>query len=199
MTADVEGGEYDAELALLGHIRASRSKFLSDVTSESGSREPDVISLLRSENTYILAEFLFQLRARRIDSSEKLEALVGAHNEFMARLAKDPILADRLGLNRDHILDAIITGEVLPRLRTYWSEYGAAIDQSTLARFLITLMSAETCRKVIVASEKAGFLDRVKKPGGTILVVSHGRLEEMFGDHLTSLLSAIKMEQCDAS
>lgn len=191
--------DYGAELALLGHIRASRTKFVTDITTENRCSEPDVVALLRSENSYLLAEFLFQLRARNIDTPERLEMLVDAHNDFMTRLTREPDLADRLGLTRDHVMDAMITGEVLPRLRAHWSEYGAAIDQSTLARFLITLMSAETCRKVVVAFEKAGFLERIRKPGGIILVVSSGRLEDIFADHLRSLMTAIEEERGDVS
>ena len=55
-------------------------------------------------------------------------------------------------------------------------------DQVPLARFLATVMSAETCRKVVVACGVAGFLAREKSPYGTMLISSRGSLERILGE-----------------
>src|SRR6266852_3395645 len=73
---------------------------------------------------------------------------------------KDETKMDRLGLAGDRLLDAMFTADTLPRLLQNWREQPGAIDQSNLARFLATVMSTETCRKVAVACGTAGFLNR---------------------------------------
>lgn len=91
---------------------------------------------------------------------------------------------ERLGLTRERLLDAIFTGDTLPRLLQHWRDKPGAIDQSNLARFLATILSSETCRKIVVALARAGFLKREKTAFGTVLVSSSGRLEKLFGDGL---------------
>jgi hypothetical protein len=75
----------------------------------------------------------------------------------------------------------------MPRLLQHWRESAGAIDQSNLARLLMSVMSTETCRKVIVACADAGFLARKRTPYGTVLVISNGTLEEIFGGCLRDL------------
>jgi hypothetical protein len=45
-------------------------------------------------------------------------------------------------------------------------------------------MSDETCRKLVVAAEKARFVERIRSPFGAVLVVSRGIMERIYGDIL---------------
>ena len=47
--------------------------------------------------------------------------------------------------------------------------------------FLVTVMSTETCRKIVMAAHPRDFCERQRTPYGTILVVSNGTLEGIFG------------------
>jgi hypothetical protein len=184
---DVEEAELQADLAMLEHVRASRKQFLDQICEQSRSIDDDVLATLRLESTYLLAEFLFLLRSMQITTVPQIEHFAELHNAHMVRLSKDPDKMARYGLTRDRILDAIFTGDTLPRLLRHWGERPGALDQSNLARFLVTLMSAETCRKIVVACEKAGYLTRHRLAGGATLVHSEGTLEALFGACLRSL------------
>ena len=176
----------DADLALLESLRWARKDFLDRVCEESASRDEDVATL-RLEATYQLAEFLYLLRARRVETKEQIGMLAELHNQYIVDLTKDAAKATRMGLNRDRLLDAIFTADTLPRLLHNWAERPGTLDQSNLARFLAALMSTETCRKVVVACAAAGFLIRDRSPYGTVLVRSTGSLERIFAETLRDL------------
>jgi hypothetical protein len=178
----------DTELALdltaLESLRWFDKTLSSRIVAASASCDLDVIELLRLEATRQLAEFLFGLQARGIETADQIETLGHLHNDYLAELTRDKDKLARMGLREDRMLNAIFTGDVLPRLVQNWRDEPGAIDQSNLARFLATTMSTETCRKVAVACAEAGFLDRRKSVFGTMLVVSNGRLEVLFGTTL---------------
>ena len=52
-------------------------------------------------------------------------------------------------------------------------------------------MSTEQTRKVVLACEAAGFLDRRKTAFGTMVVRSTGVMERVFGGHLRDLRGRI--------
>jgi hypothetical protein len=179
--------EVDADLALLENLTAARKELLDRLGAESQSKDEQVLASLRMESTYLLAEFLYQLRARGLETEEQVKLLADLQNDYIVELMKDPAKMARLGLTRDRLLDAMFTADTMPRLIQHWRERPGAIDQSNLARFLVTLMSTETCRKVLVACETAGFIERQKSSFGTILVLSKGVLERLFGEYLRNL------------
>ncbi len=136
---------------------------------------------MRLEATYQLAEFFYLLAVRGLTTVEHIERLTDLHNTYIIGLTKDPAKMARLGLTGDRLLDAMFTADTLPRLLQNWRDKPGAIDQSNLARFLAIVMSAETCRKVVVACGAAGFLAREKSVYGTMLIASRGSLERILG------------------
>ena len=173
--------ELEADLKLLESLRWSRKEFLERVCAASGVKEEPVLATLRLEATYHFAEFFYLLRARRIETEDEIRVLAELHNQYIVDLMKDESKMTRLGLNPDRALDAMFTADTMPRLLQNWREQPGAIDQSNLARLLVSVMSTETCRKIVVACSTAGFLDREKTSYGTILVRSRGTLEHIFG------------------
>src|SRR5262249_45225266 len=125
-------------------------------------------------------------------TEEHIRTLAELHNQYIVELTKDAGKAARMGLTQDRLLDAIFTADTVPRLVHHWIERPGTLDQSNLARFLASLMSTETCRKVVVALGQAGFLVREKSPYGTILVRSVGALERLFAQHLRDLRRRIE-------
>jgi hypothetical protein len=114
------------------------------------------------------------------------------HNQYIVQLLDDPIKMARLGLTSARLLDAMFTADTLPRLIQNWETRAGAIDQSNLARFLVTLMSAETCRKVLVACESAGFVERTRTSSGATVICSTGVLEQLFGSYLRAIRKRIQ-------
>ena len=187
-----DAAEVEADLVLLESLRRARKEFLDRIGEESVSREADILATLRLEATYQVAEFLYLLRARSVETAEQIRMLAELHNQYVVDLTKDPAKAARLGLSRDRLLEAIFTADTMPRLVHQWAERPGTLDQSNLARFLAALMSTETCRKVIVACGEAGFLVRDRSAHGTILVRSAGTLERLFAETLRDLRRRIE-------
>jgi hypothetical protein len=179
--------ELESDLALLENLRWARKSFLDRICEASQSEDEEVLATLRLEATYQLAEFLFQLRARKIETKEQIRMLAELHNEYLVEATKDRAKLARLGLNRARMLEAIFTADTLPRLVQHWEEKPGTLDQSNLARFLAGLMSTETCRKVVVACARAGFLERERSSYGTMFVRSVGTLERLFAESLREL------------
>jgi hypothetical protein len=179
--------DVEADLVLLESLRRSKMEFFDRLCDESRSKDEKVLSVLRLEPTYQFAEFLYLMKAQQIDSESELHRLAEIHNQYIVDLMQDEAKVMRLGLSKDRILDAVFTADTLPRLLQNWRERPGAIDQSNLARLLFSIMSTETCRKIVVACERAGFLAREKTPYGTILVCSNGVLERIFGAGLRDL------------
>jgi len=182
-----EAADLDKDLILLENMRQSRKDFVEQLCAASKIREETVLAILRSEAAYQFAEFFYLLRARSIDSVDALQSLAEMHNDFLVELAKDKVKMARLGLRSDRVLDAMFTADTLPRLLQGWRERAGTFDQSNLSRFLLTVMSSETCRKVVVACHKAGFLTRERTAYGTTVVYSNGSLENIYGSCLRQL------------
>jgi hypothetical protein len=187
-----ESAELEADPVLLESLMWSKKEFFDRVCSESQSRDEPVLATLRLEATYRLAEFIFLLHARKIETADDIRSLADLHNQYIVDLRKDGPKMARLGLTPDRLLDNMFTDDTKQRLAQHWREHPGAIDQSNLARFLFAVMSSETCRKVVVDCAKAGFLNREKTPYGTILLSSTGSLERIFGACLRELRQRIQ-------
>lgn len=180
------------ELLLLESLRWSRKEFADRVCDASRSDKSSILETLRLEATYQLAEFLFLLHAQGIETVADIKRLAELHNQYVVDLMKDQQKMQRLGLSRERALDGMFTSDTLPRLLQNWEDGQGAIDQSNLARLLMSVMSTETCRKVVVACAEAGFLERRKTAYGTMLVHTTGRLESIFGQLLRDLRFRIR-------
>jgi hypothetical protein len=183
--------DWDAELNLLETLRWSRKEFLDRICLSSSSHDERVLGTLRLDATYQLAEFYFLIAARSIETEADVKKLAELHNQYIVDIMEDPTKMHRIGLTRERALEAIFTSDTMPRLLQNWREKKGAIDQSNLARLLMTVMSTETCRKVVVGCAEAGFLNREKTPYGTIIVSSNGKLEDIFGHCIRELLNLI--------
>jgi hypothetical protein len=179
--------QIDADLLVLERLQRFRVDFAEQICAASKSRSLDVLSVLQLEAMHPFAEFYFLLHARGIESDADLERLADSHNSYVVRLSKDREKVERLGLKPERLMQAIFTGDTLPRLIGTWREHPGSIDQSNLGRFLVAVMSTETARKLVVACSEAGFLDRVRTPFGTVVVRSTGIMEKVYGICLRQL------------
>jgi hypothetical protein len=170
-----------ADLNVIEIFRWYRMVFAERLAAASRSQDEEVLATLRLEATYQLAEFYYVLKARGLRTEEQIRTLAEVHNAYIADLTRDPAKMQRLGLKEERLLGAIFTADTLPRLVQNWREKPGAFDQSNLARLLTVVMSAETCRKVVVACADAGLLVRERTSYGTVLIVSTGALEDALG------------------
>jgi hypothetical protein len=185
-TEETQTEQIERDLAFLECCRYMRKEFTDRICDASALRTDKVLAILRLEATYQLAEFYYLLAARELRTAEQIEALTDLHNDYIAGLTRDKNKMERMGLANERLLDAMFTVDTLPRLLQNWREKPGAIDQSNLARFLATVMSTETCRKVVVACGQAGFLGRERTPYGTMLISSCGVLERTLSDCIRS-------------
>jgi hypothetical protein len=147
---------------------------------------------LRQESFNQLAEFFYAIRTHGIDDAEKLGRFATLHNEHLSRISKDRDRMRRYGLTSQRIKAAVFTDDILAKLIANFSGATPGIDQSDLARLLVTVMSTETCRKMVLAAEKAGFVERMRSPFGPVLVISRGRMEGVYGAVLREARRAAK-------
>ncbi|HEX5959103.1 MAG TPA: hypothetical protein VFY92_10680 [Hyphomicrobiaceae bacterium] len=168
-----------ADLEMLEIFRWYRMVFAERLVAASTSQDEEVLATLRIEATYQLAEFYYVLKAREIRTAEQIEALANLHNLYIDELTRDPAKMSRLGLKSERLLSAIFTSDTLPRLLQNWRERPGTFDQANLGRLLAVVMSAETCRRVVVACAEAGMLLREKTSYGTMVIASTGVLEDI--------------------
>ncbi|MBB6487063.1 hypothetical protein GGD46_004363 [Rhizobium lusitanum] len=140
-----------------------------------------------------MAEFLYSLRVFGISTVEDIERFADLHNDYVVSLTRDAAKLERLGLTQERALGSMFTSDTKPRLIQNWSERPGAIDQSNLARFLVAVMSSETCRKILIDFELAGFVERKRSPYGTVIIWSTGRIENIFGLMLRNLRQAVEV------
>jgi hypothetical protein len=182
---------YDSEVLkdidVLRAYRAGRLEFSQRIVAASADKSDSVLSLLRSEPMHQVAEFYYRILGFGISSTDAFDALIERHNSYVTSLLADPEKMKRMALTKDRLLRAIFDGETRPRVLRIWNERPGTIDQSSLARFLVSVMSDETTRKILVAAGKAGFLTRERSVYRLVLVRSAGTMEEIYGQCLRSI------------
>lgn len=174
-------GEIAADLAFVDTLRRMRVQFQSETVTASASAEPEVVLALRQETFFQFAEFFYAIRAHGIDSADKLERLAHLHNDHLVGISQDRDRMRRYGLTPERLESAVFTGENLRKLLANFAAPSPCIDQSDLARLLVTVMSSETCRKLVLTAERAGFVERLRSASGAALVVSRGTMERIYG------------------
>jgi hypothetical protein len=184
--------ELARDIFALQAYRDARLKFNDKVVEASRDKSDEVLSVLRNDATYQLAEFYFLLTGFGIKTVDELGDLIERHNDYVSALLTDPAKMERMGLSKERLLSAIFDGEMRPRLLKIWSDDPGALDQSTLGRFLVAVMSDETARKTVVACGKAGLLERQNSVFRIVLVKSTGILEQTYGQCLRELRLSIE-------
>jgi len=172
------------DIALLQAYRESRTWFNEQVVDVSLDKSDAVLEMLRTDFLYQISEFYYLLLGFGIKSIQDFDDLIERHNSYLTSLLKNPQKMARIGLNEQRILKAIFDGETRPRVLKIWEDDPGTIDQSSLSRLLVSVMSDETARKVLVACEKGGFVTRTNSVFRLLLVKSNGILEQIYGQSL---------------
>jgi hypothetical protein len=178
---DANRNELALDLTFIETLRRMKARFQSGLLAASASADPGVTLSLRQESCFQLAEFLFALKSYGIGDAETLRRFAELHNQHLLDIRNDRERMLRYGLTPERLDAALFTGDNMSKLLANFSAPQPTIDQSDLARFLVTVMSTETCRKLLLASEQAGFVERIRSPFGAVLITSRGIMEEVYG------------------
>ena len=181
----------ERSFAVLECMRRARLAFENQVCETSATRDAKVLDDLRLDSMFEFAEFFFTLKAMSLNGPDDVGILAELHNQRVADLLKDDAAMRRRGLNKDRLLKAIFTADVRPRLEQIWREAPGSLDQSNLSRFLVTQMSGETVRKLVMASEAAGYMIRTEHPFKVMLVTSTGIMESILDACLREMRAKI--------
>ena len=187
----LDRSESEKDLAALESMRRARMNFEERICGASATQDDAILEGLRLESMFEFAEFYFALRVLDFTEPEDIALLAKAHNQRIIDLEKNNAEMRRRRLTKDRVLKGMFTADTLPRLESCWREAPGAFDQSNLARFLAPQMSPETTRKLVVACTAAGFLTRRETGFGTMVVVSTGVMEDVFGECMREMREEI--------
>ena len=123
------------DIAVLQLYRNARLKFNAQIVAASHDKSPGIITALRSDATYQLAEFYYLLSGFGIKAPSEFDELIERHNEYISALLTDPEKMQRMGLSKERLLASIFDGEMRPRLLKIWSDDPGALDQLPLPDF----------------------------------------------------------------
>lgn len=191
MVPVMDRSESEKDLAALESMRRARLNFEERICEASVTQDEVILEGLRLESMFEFAEFYFAIRVLDFTDPGDVALLAKAHNQRIIELEKDHAEMRRRHLTKDRLLKGMFTADTLPRLESCWREAPGALDQSNLARFLAPQMSAETTRKLIVACTAAGFLNRRESAYSTLVVVSTGVMEDVFGQCMREMRDEI--------
>lgn len=177
---DPNDQETQDDIATLAAFRNGRHAFNQQIVAESRDIDSKIVAILQSDSVFQIAEFFYLLAAFGIDSVEKFDGLIERHNIYVTGLLQDKSKSDRMGLSKERLLGSIFDGETRPRVLEIWQQTPGTLDQSSIARFLVAVMSDETARKSLVACERAGYLARRNSLFRTVLVQSLGKMELVY-------------------
>jgi hypothetical protein len=187
----MDSSESEKDLSALEHMRRARVNFGTRICESSATQDDDILEDLRLESMFEFAEFYFAIRVMGFTEPDDITILAKIHNQRIIDLEKNPAEMRQRRLSKDRILKGMFTSDTLPRLESCWREAPGSLDQSNLARFLSPQMSSETTRKLVVASTAAGFLNRRETVFSTMVVVSTGVMEDVFGQCMREMRIAI--------
>lgn len=189
------------ELQLLAAVREARAIFFRNIVSagiqhqEARSKElaAEDIGLLRSDNTIQIAEFYYLVEEYRLADAKKIRMFLERHNRDMRALLEDKEALRRQSLSPQRIQEAIFHELQIDKVADNIVKNQIHLDQSDLARLLAPVISAETCRKTVVALGNTGLLTR-RRLGQVLIIVSNGSLEKYYREHLTYVLRQLQGE-----
>jgi hypothetical protein len=203
------------ELQCLTAISEGRRYFFEKIVAHAMSHfrpsEPDralddVIAVLRTDNSYYLAEFFYLAKELNLRDPDIFRMLLHKHNTDMGRLQGDKLKVKLMGIRSVERVNGAVFSE--EQMKKIFNDNGLdadgeiPLDQSDISKLVATLMSFETCRQTILAFYESQLLNEDPPPDnknrtkrGKVLVSSPGFLEEYFRAHLIKIDRLIRGEE----
>lgn len=169
----------------LESLRRAKTEFHNKLCEQSVDPDPLLLQKLRSENAFVLSEFLFLLRAfDLLRQPDKVETYVAAHNAQLQELIDTPEKRRLMGLEVPRLTRGLFSPIQVQKARANLMSATPGFDQADIQRLTILLFSPETGRRVIEALEQAGFLRRIETPYYSKIIQSAGFVEDAFAAYL---------------
>ncbi|MBB5053464.1 hypothetical protein HNQ36_003455 [Afipia massiliensis] len=192
-------GFENPELLCLIALRDAREWFQNEILAgarahDTAKVKPELdaedLDLLRGNEAFQIAEFYYLLQQYRLAAPERIRPFLLRHNADMQALVKNKEKRDALGLSVSRLEDGIFSDTQIEKVVQQISDGRLRLDQADLGRLLCSLMSVENTRKSVVALAKGGWLNRIKI--GHVLIVSVGRIEACFEQHLRRIVEGLR-------
>jgi hypothetical protein len=177
------------DVALLLALREARQRVLTRLVE--CSEDADALGRLvnsQRDMVFLIAEFFYALRAMNISSGEAVASFIDNHNRHIeTRLQTE--FRDKVGGFADRLKEGKFgRGAVRMIEMTLIAQRRLELSQSDIARFLVEVMSDETCRRVLAGLCDAGLLKtRKEEINRAVMIWSEGVLEAAFGQHLAEI------------
>lgn len=140
-----------------------------------------------------LAALLYMLEAHRVTTSEAMATLVDAHNERMEELRADVARNRRLGINAQRFADGVFSeGERRNAVADIALAGGLAMNGKTIARLLAPQADRQTVADLLSVLRDAGAFRTERGAYNSLVHVSDGRLEAMYGRYLAALRDGVR-------
>ena len=188
MQYDWSGAHHD--VALLVAIREARERAIDRLAGWATDLQAfeRLISVQR-DLVFLIAEFFYALKAMDISSSDKVIAFIENHNQHIDRLCNTEFRG-KVGGRADRLRQSKFGPAAIRMIQLSLKDRGRLVlSQSDIARFLVEVMSDESCRRVISGLCEAGLLVREEERANKAILVwsERGVLEAAFGRHLAEL------------
>jgi hypothetical protein len=189
--ADWHPDQVEADIRLHTAFRQARKTFFDLLAEASSDKEPHTLTALRQEPVYDIAEMLYLWRAFDVRSREQVLRYIDGHNAKLAALLADKERMKVNGFTPGRIKTALFDEAGAIKLAINYTSFEGSFDQRDLARLLVQQMSPETCRKAVAKLSETGFVQRSTGVYNSILVRSHGKLENIFMRHLRAFRAGL--------
>jgi hypothetical protein len=188
MEYDWSGARHD--VALLVAIREARQRTMDRLAGCASDLQAfeRLISAQR-DLVFLIAEFFYALKAMDISSPDKVIAFIEKHNQHIDRRCNTEFTGKVGGL-ADRLRQSKFGPAAIRMIQLSLKDRGRLVlSQSDIARFLVEVMSDESCRRVISGLCEAGLLVRQEEKANKAILVwsERGVLEAAFGRHLAEL------------
>ncbi|MCZ4351866.1 hypothetical protein O4H61_05005 [Roseovarius aestuarii] len=182
----------DTDIRTVESLRRAKTDFHNNLCLACKDDDPMMLQKLRSENVFVLSEFLFLLRAFDLTTHpDRLEAYILAHNAQLSDLIKTPEKRRLMGLEVPRLERGVFSALQIQKAKANLLSATPGLDQADVQRLTIMLFSPETGRRVIETLEAAGFIDRVMTPYQSKIVQSRGQAEDFFGRYLAQIRAEV--------
>ena len=181
------------DIALLVALREARQRVLDRLAGLATDRAAfERLAAAQRDLVFLVAEFFYALRALGIASPEGVAAFIAQHNAQIEKRLEGELKA-RVGGFADRLKEGRFGPGAVRMIQVNLAQQGRLeLSRSDIARFLVEVMSDETCRKVLTGLTQAGLLkSRREELNRSIMVWSEGALEEAFGQHLAEIRAIV--------
>lgn len=139
-----------------------------------------------------ISRILFQLKATRVDSIERMQALIDRHNESIIEDLEDIEYIRQSGVNPERLRQAIFSSESEKEvLLNNVARFGPGVlHKSAYGRFLVRHANVNRVNTTLDVLRDAGLVEIKKGANNADIVLSDGRLENAHLAYLTRIRDA---------